>query len=41
VPVVDPTWVLAQAAVRLALAEDHPLASVLRAVAGGPQVAAA
>ncbi|HTY22160.1 MAG TPA: amino acid racemase [Desulfomonilaceae bacterium] len=41
VPVVDSTWVLAQAAVRLALAEDHPLAPVLRGVAGGPQVAAA
>jgi aspartate racemase len=26
VPVVDPTWVLAQAAVRVALAEDHPFA---------------
>ena len=36
VPVVDPTWVLAQAAVRLALAEDHPLAPVLSSSGGRP-----
>jgi len=36
VPIVDPTLVLAQAAVRLALAVDHPLAPALRAVTGSP-----
>jgi len=35
-PVVDPTWVLAQAAVRLALAEDPPLAPVLSSSGGWP-----